>query len=161
MNNKNYIIGILIGLILTYSLFLGCDKMTSKPQFVAVAMSRQDGTVNVQPLFAFDIHTDGSCRVTYMDTYGRVLASVDGRGLPSDVVNRYKGRLANRRCSGDATIYVSENGRILLSQDELADVAAITSAAPPDEQVSEKLHPTTLSILHRPRNGYEIRTSED
>ena len=147
MNNKNYIIGILIGLILTYSLFLGCDKMTSKPQFVAVAMSRHDGTVNVQPLFAFDIHTDGSCRVTYMDTYGRVLASVDGRGLPSDVTNRYKRRLASRRCSGDATIYVSENGRILLAQEELVDIVAITRAAPPDDQVREKLPHATLSVL--------------
>ena len=35
----------------------------------------------------------------------------------------FKGRLANRRCSSDATIYASENGRILLSQDELADIA--------------------------------------
>ncbi len=147
MKNKNYIIGILIGLSLVYSLVLGCSKMANKPQFVAVDISRQNGIMKINRLFAFDIHKDGGCRVTHMDTYGRVLFSADGRDLPADVANRYKRRLASRRCSGDATIYVSENGRILLSQDELADVAAITSAAPPDDQVREKLPHATLSVL--------------
>ena len=147
MKNKNYIIGILIGLNLVYSLVLGCSKMANKPQFVAVDISRQNGIMKINPLFAFDIHKDGGCRVTYMDTYGRVLFSADGQGLPTDVTNRYKSKLASRRCSGDATIYVSENGRIQLAQEELVDIVAITRAAPPDDQVREKLPHATLSVL--------------
>ena len=136
--------------------------MTNKPQFVAVDISRQNGTMKINPLFAFDVHKDGGCRVTYMDTYGHVLFSADGRDLPADVTNRYKSKLANRRCPGDATIYVSENGRIQLAQEELVDIVAITRAAPPDDQVRKKLHPTTLSILHRQgttsRRDTNIRT---
>lgn len=127
--------------------FVGCGRFTKPPQFVATMRTLEGGGVSVHPLFAFDINADGRCEVTYVDASGQVLCRVTGDDLPVEVADRYKRRLEGRRCSGETTICVSEDGRIKLTREELSDITAIIRAAPPDNSVLANLHPEFLSFF--------------
>ena len=125
----------------------GCNKYTNSPQFVVVSRTMEKDVLKVYPLFAFDINTDGSCLVSYIGTSGRVLCSVKGVNLPTEVIQHYKIKLENRRCSGEATICAFENGQIRLTQEELMVLSMIISVAPPDNLVLKDIHPTILSVF--------------
>ena len=129
---------------------LGCSGQAERPQFVAVDMSPPECIMKIQPLFSFDIGKDGTCRVTYVDGSGRVLCRVDGTGLPKEVVEFYVKEVAERQCPGDATVCVSQSGQIRLTQEELRNIVAVIHAAPPNDGVLGKLHPTVLSVLKMP-----------
>ena len=127
--------------------FAGCNRFCSSPQFVVISKLTKGDIVKIYPLFTFDIHESGNCQVTYVDVSGRILCRVNRTNLPAWVADRYKRRIGVRQCSGEATICISENGQIKLTQEELSDLSALIRIAPPDNSVIKKLHPSFVSVF--------------